>query len=105
MGHLFPVPIVTRELNFKKFLIGIVEGASAAEEGKFTVLLTQIPYSPFSFRCLKYFHFSLVYHLVLKASLTRFLPHFPLDSIPRPTFTALGKRPAHTMAWEETQRK
>lgn len=37
-------------------------------------------------------------YLVRKATLTRFFPPRPFDSKPRPTFTALGNRPAHSMA-------
>ena len=38
-------------------------------------------------------------YLVRKATRIRFFPHLPLDSIPRPTLTALGKRAAHTTAY------
>lgn len=40
-------------------------------------------------------------YLVRKATLTRFFPPRPFDSKPRPTFTALGNRPAHSMAWRK----
>ena len=40
-------------------------------------------------------------YLVRKATRTRFLPPRPFDSKPRPTFTTLGNKPAHSMACEE----
>lgn len=42
-------------------------------------------------------------YLVRKATLTRFFPPRPFDSKPRPTFTALGNRPAHSMAWKNNK--
>lgn len=57
VGHPFPLPVVTREPNFLKNFIGIVQEASPVEERQFTVLLTQISIQSFFFSMLKIFSF------------------------------------------------